>query len=74
MRKQTESTSDKDLSESRTMDVCDAEDDPAYGISSLAVDTGIEDLAIEHDHYLYGTPKQNPRLRSPLQREDKEQE
>ncbi|MGH2598274.1 MAG: hypothetical protein ACRDJ9_02690, partial [Dehalococcoidia bacterium] len=23
----------------------------------LAVDTGIEDLAEQHDHYLYGTPK-----------------
>jgi hypothetical protein len=57
MRKQTKLTSDRGLSESRTMDVCDAEEDPAYGISSLAVDTGIEDLAIEHDHYLYGTPK-----------------
>ncbi len=74
MRKQTESASDRVLSESQTMDVCDAEDDPAYRISSLAVDTGIEDLAIEHDHYLYWTPKRNPRLRSPLQREEKERE
>lgn len=31
--------------------------DPAYSLSSWAVDTGIEDLAQEHDHYLYGTPK-----------------
>jgi len=23
----------------------------------LAVDTGIPDLAAQHDHYLYGTPK-----------------
>jgi len=31
--------------------------DPAYNIASLAVDTGIPDLAYEHDHYLYGTDK-----------------
>lgn len=35
----------------------DVENDPAFDISSLAVDTGISDLAIEHDHYLYGKPK-----------------
>lgn len=28
-------------------------------IRETAVDTGIEDLAIEHDHYLYGKPKSN---------------
>jgi hypothetical protein len=33
------------------------ETDAAYDISSLAVKTGISDLATEHDHYLYGTPK-----------------
>ena len=33
------------------------EDDPSYDISSLAVETGISNLAEEHDHYLYGTPK-----------------
>lgn len=26
-------------------------------IDECAVDTGIEDLAHQHDHYLYGTPK-----------------
>ena len=31
--------------------------DPAFNIVSLAVDTGIPDLAHEHDHYLYGTDK-----------------
>jgi hypothetical protein len=33
------------------------EDDPAYDLSSLAVKTGIADLASEHDHYLYGVSK-----------------
>ena len=33
------------------------ENDPAFNLSSLAVKTGIPDLATEHDHYLYGTPK-----------------
>ena len=31
--------------------------DPAYNLSTWAVDTGIDDLAQEHNHYLYGTPK-----------------
>ena len=26
-------------------------------LDSLAVDTGINDLAVQHDHYLYGMPK-----------------
>ena len=26
-------------------------------IDKFQVDTGIEDLAAQHDHYLYGTPK-----------------
>lgn len=26
-------------------------------IDEFQVDTGIEDLASQHDHYLYGTPK-----------------
>ena len=34
-----------------------AENDPSYNISSLAVETGISDLAEEHGHYLYGTPE-----------------
>jgi len=31
--------------------------DPLLGLKDIAVDTGIEDLAEHHDHYLYGTPK-----------------
>ena len=33
------------------------DNDPAFNLSSLAVKTGISDLATEHDHYLYGIPK-----------------
>lgn len=33
------------------------ESDSAYDIASLAIKTGISDLATEHDYYLYGTPK-----------------
>lgn len=34
------------------------DDDPLLKlIAECAVDTGIGDLAHEHDHYLYGTPK-----------------
>lgn len=39
----------------------DVGDDPAFDIASLAVETGIPDLAKEHDHYLYGTPKRGKR-------------
>ena len=35
----------------------DLKKDPAYNLSRWAVDTGIEDLAQEHNHYLYGIPK-----------------
>ena len=33
------------------------EDDPLWQIPDLAVDTGIPDLAVNLDHYLYGHPK-----------------
>ena len=32
-------------------------DDPLFEMTSLAVDTGIPDLASNIDHYLYGHPK-----------------
>lgn len=31
--------------------------DPADRLSDEAVDFGISDLATQHDHYAYGTPK-----------------
>ncbi|MCP4107342.1 MAG: hypothetical protein GY749_17665 [Desulfobacteraceae bacterium] len=36
-------------------------DDPwdSLDIDEIAVDTGIEDFAENHDHYLYGTPKRS---------------
>jgi tetratricopeptide (TPR) repeat protein len=34
-----------------------AEKDPSFDLASLAVETGVTDLAVEHNHYLYGTPK-----------------
>ena len=36
------------------------ESDPADDLSSGAVDMGPSDLAHQHDHYLYGTPKRKP--------------
>jgi hypothetical protein len=33
------------------------ESDPVYHLADLAVDGGPSDLASEHDHYAYGTPK-----------------
>lgn len=35
----------------------DSELDPIFRMGELAVDTGIPDLAINIDHYLYGHPK-----------------
>lgn len=37
------------------------DDDPwdNLDIEEIAVDTGIEDFAENHDHYLYGTPKRS---------------
>ena len=32
---------------------------PIYKIHEHAVDTGISDLAAEHDHYLYGVSKKD---------------
>jgi hypothetical protein len=40
------------------------EADPFFDISSMAVNTGVNDPALEHDHYLYGIPKRR-RLISP---------
>ncbi len=37
------------------------EPDLAEWIKQFAMDTGIEDLAHEHDHYIHGTPKRNDR-------------
>ncbi|MEX2167976.1 MAG: hypothetical protein WD851_01580 [Pirellulales bacterium] len=34
-----------------------ADDDPLLNMSDFAVDTGIPDLAVNIDHYLYGHPK-----------------
>ena len=37
--------------------VSDDELDPVWRMSELATDTGIPDLAVNLDHYLYGHPK-----------------
>ncbi len=41
----------------------DAEECPTdrkiFDVERYAVDTGIPDLALNHDHYLYGLPKVN---------------
>jgi hypothetical protein len=38
--------------------------DPFDTIGDDAVDTGITDMSVEHDHYIYGTPKRNQRKES----------
>lgn len=35
----------------------DEEDEMGKLIETCSMDTGITDLAHQHDHYLYGTPK-----------------
>lgn len=42
-------------------ELSDVENDPAFDIAGLAGETGIPDLAAEHDHYLYGAPKRGKR-------------
>jgi len=34
-----------------------SDSDPAYRLWEEAVSTGIKDLASQHDHYAWGTPK-----------------
>jgi len=36
-----------------------ASEDPVYRLGALAVSTGVSDLALNIDHYLYGHPKVN---------------
>ncbi|PIU57187.1 MAG: hypothetical protein COS88_01890 [Chloroflexi bacterium CG07_land_8_20_14_0_80_51_10] len=43
-------------------EVRDIESDPAFDLASLAVETGVSDLATEHDHYLYGLPKRGTQI------------
>ena len=38
-------------------EVSDEELDPVWRMAELATDTGIPDLAVNLDHYLYGHPK-----------------
>jgi hypothetical protein len=35
--------------------------DPLLWAAEHAVDTGLTDMADEHDHYIYGTPKRKKR-------------
>lgn len=37
--------------------VIEVTEDPLFTIHELAIDTGISDLAQNHDYYLYGIPK-----------------
>jgi hypothetical protein len=34
-------------------------DDPLFAMMGI-FDSGVPDIAVNHDHYLYGTPKRNP--------------
>ncbi|MDI3281530.1 MAG: hypothetical protein QJR13_09190 [Bacillota bacterium] len=37
------------------------ESDPLFAGGQIAADTGREDGSLEHDHYIYGTPKRSKR-------------
>jgi len=39
------------------MESVPVEKDPLFDLASLSLETGVSDLAVEHNHYLYGTPK-----------------
>jgi len=45
------------VQESKKAVVADADLDPIWRMTELATDTGIPDLAVNLDHYLYGHPK-----------------
>ncbi len=47
----------KGATERKGRSTAELEKDPLFHISRLAVETGVRDLAAQHDHYLYGTPK-----------------
>jgi hypothetical protein len=55
-------------SDLRKSEINEFTSDPAYDLSALAVKTGISDLALEHDHYLYGLPKRRKSHASKLLR------
>jgi predicted DNA-binding antitoxin AbrB/MazE fold protein len=42
-----------------SVEVPSPESDPAFDLAALAIDGGPPDLAHEHDHYLYNTPRRN---------------
>ncbi|NOQ36131.1 MAG: hypothetical protein GQ569_09590 [Methylococcaceae bacterium] len=48
---------DKSLQNSEILETDDSWDN--LNIEEIAIETGIEDLAENHDHYLYGTPKRS---------------
>lgn len=53
-----------DLKEGERVEIqimTEVEEDPAYDLADIAMDTGITDLAENIDHYLYGLPKQSER-------------
>jgi hypothetical protein len=51
----------EDNSGSVTLDAAETDwHDLTQLLQASQVDTGIEDLAHQHEHYLYGTPKQPP--------------
>ena len=43
--------------ENETAGIDKSQLDPVFRMGELAVDTGIPDLAVNIDHYLYGHPK-----------------
>jgi len=45
------------LKQTKPNDELSAEDDALLNMADLAIETGIPDLAVNIDHYLYGHPK-----------------
>ncbi len=48
---------DKFIAHLEPFDKNNLKKDPVYNLARWAVDTGVDDLAHEHNHYLYGTSK-----------------
>jgi hypothetical protein len=49
----------QDLEAAKEVDTSDESIAPLYGVHAAAVNTGVSDLADQHDHYLYGVDKRD---------------
>jgi hypothetical protein len=49
----------EDIAEPSQVELGNVEDNPLFHLHEFAEHIGIKDLARNHDHYIYGTPKRD---------------